>query len=77
MLEVWQFQVEVFYEDVKQTFTAQTDTTWEEFLENVYNLLSGPHSDVQLEFQLGETGQMSCLASEQDWAIAIDGVCAK
>ena len=77
MLEVWQFQVEVCYEDVKQTFTAQTDTTWEEFLENVYNLLSGPHSDVQLEFQLGETGQMLCLASEQDWAIAIDGVCAK
>ena len=50
---------------------------WEEFLENVHDLLSGPRSNVQLGFQLGETGWMSCLASEQDWAIAIDGVCAK
>ena len=43
----------------------------------MYDLLSGPRSDVQLGFWPGETGRMSCLALEQDWAIAIDGVCAK
>ena len=58
-------------------FTAQTDTTWEEFLNSVYNHLSGPRSDVQLGFWLGETGTMLCLASEQDWAITINQLCAR
>jgi hypothetical protein len=71
LLEVWQFQVEVIDDNIKHTFTAQTDKTWGEFSEEVYRYLAS-HSGVDLRFRFGrETCPMSYLRSEEDWAKAV------
>jgi hypothetical protein len=59
--------------NIKKMFTAQTDTTWQDFLDEVHHYLAAPRHEVELGFWFGrETCTMSRLDSEQDWAKAIE-----
>ena len=59
-------------DNIKQTFTAQTNKTWIEFSEEAYHYFAAPHSEVMLGFWFGrETGRWSYLQHEEEWTKAL------
>jgi len=69
---VWEFCVEVVNNNIKQTFNAQTDMKWRDFLNEVHQHLNSPRSEVQVGFRIsGDGGPMLYLATEHDWNLAI------
>jgi len=72
LLEVREFQVDVVDNNVKHTFTAHTDMEWHVFSEETHRYIASPCSEVLLGFRLsGNTGAMSYIRSEEDWARAV------
>jgi hypothetical protein len=71
-LEVWQFQVDVVDDNIKQMFTCQTDKMWSKFSEEAYRYFTAPHSEVWLRYQFSRESTISYLQTEEQWAKALD-----
>ncbi len=69
---MWQFHVEVVDNNIRHTFTAQTDMKWEDFREEMHQYFDKTCGEVQVGFQIsGEPSTMSYLESEDDWDDAV------
>jgi hypothetical protein len=69
---VWQFTVEVNNGHVRRTFTAQTNTTWEDFEEEALRHFEKPRNEVSMAYRVsGDTCAVTYLICEYDWMTAL------
>ena len=65
---VWQFVVDVTDDCMKNTFIAQTNMTWDNFTEKVYQCINKPHDDVHMVYCIrGDPHTMAYLNCEYEW----------
>lgn len=71
-LAVWDFDVHVASTVAKQLFKAHSALSWNEFEREVLKRLDGAVLPVQLAYKLScDTGKMSYLKDDTDWADAL------
>ena len=65
---VWQFVVDVTNDRMRNTFIAQTNMTWDNFTEKVYQCIDKPHDDVHMVYRIsGDPHVMAYLNCEYEW----------
>jgi len=75
---VWEFDAHVASSVAKSRLEAHTAMTWSEFEREVLKRLDGAVMPVQLAYRIsGDTGMMSYLKDDADWADAIRRLEAK
>ena len=63
---------------MRQTFSANTEMTWRDFLEKVYERMNIPCDDVRIGARItGDARAMSYLACEYDWTTMLMRVRAR
>ena len=64
---VWQFVVDVTNDRMRNTFIAQTNMTWDNFTEKVYQCIDKPHDDVHMVYRIsGDPHAMAYLNCEYE-----------
>jgi hypothetical protein len=69
---VWEFLVDVTDDRMRNTFIAQTNITWDNFTEKVYQCVDKPHDDVCIGYRIsGDPCAMIYLNCEYEWNTAL------
>jgi hypothetical protein len=72
---VWEFNVEVTDDKMKQVFIANTGMSWSDFMKSAYERFNNAPDDIRLGYRIrGDMRAMSHLSCEYDWGLALENI---